>query len=110
MTAIQIVFCTIDSKDAARPIARQLVETQLAACVSIIDNLTSIYKWEGQLEEDREVLMVMKTSSDRLAALMEKLQKIHPYDVPEILAWPVERGQQAYVDWVLAQVGDQGET
>ena len=105
MKSVQIVFCTIDDSDAARRIARQLVEGRFAACVNIIDNVTSIYKWEGDLEEDQELLMVMKTSAGRLPSLIEKIQEIHPYDVPEILAWPVEKGHPGYLDWVLAQTG-----
>ena len=103
MELVQIVFCTIDSGDAARRIALQLVEERLAACVNIIDNVTSVYKWEGDLEEDKELLMVMKTSADRLSALMDRIREIHPYDVPEILAWPAENGNPGYVDWVLTQ-------
>ncbi len=103
MTSVQIVFCTIDNGDTARRIARQLVEERLAACVNIIDNVTSIYKWEGDLEEDKELLMVMKTSADRLSSLIQKLREVHPYDVPEILAWPAEKGNPGYLDWVLTQ-------
>lgn len=105
MTPVRIVFCTIDSADAARKLARRLVEDRLAACVNIIENVTSVYKWEGRIEEDAELLLVIKTRSGRLRELMERIGELHPYDVPEILCWPVQEGSRPYLDWVVAETG-----
>ncbi len=105
MTPVRIVFCTIDSADAARKLARSLVQDRLAACVNIIENVTSVYKWEGRIEEDAELLLVIKTQDSRLQELMDRISEIHPYDVPEILSWPVQKGSRAYLDWVVAETG-----
>ena len=103
MTPVRIVFCTVDSADAARKLARRLVQERLAACVNIIENVTSVYKWEDRLEEDAELLLVIKTRDSRLQELMDRISDIHPYDVPEILSWTVEKGSKAYLDWVVAE-------
>ena len=105
MTPVRIVFCTIDSTDAARKLARRLVEERLAACVNIIGNVTSVYKWEGRIEEDAELLLVIKTRDGRLRELMDRIGELHPYDVPEILCWPVQEGSRPYLDWVVAETG-----
>ena len=105
MTAVRIVFCTIDSAEAARKLARRLVQDRLAACVNIIENVTSVYKWEGRIEEDAEFLLVIKSQDSRLRDLMDRIAELHPYDVPEILGWPVEKGSKAYLDWVVAETG-----
>ncbi len=103
MTAVRIVFCTIDSAEAARKLARRLVQDRLAACVNIIENVTSVYKWEGRIEEDAEFLLVIKSQDSRLRDLMDRIAELHPYDVPEILSWPVQKGSRAYLDWVVAE-------
>ena len=105
MTPVRIVFCTIDSAESARTLAGRLVRDRLAACVNIIGNVTSVYKWEGRIEEDAELLMVIKTREGRLQELMDRISELHPYDVPEILSWPVQKGNQAYLDWVVAETG-----
>jgi periplasmic divalent cation tolerance protein len=105
MTPVRIVFCTIDSADAARKLARRLVQDRLAACVNIIENVTSVYKWEDRIEEDAELLLVIKTQDSRLQELMDRISEIHPYDVPEILSWPVQKGSKAYLEWVVAETG-----
>ena len=78
MTPVRIVLCTIDSADAARKLARRLVQDRLAACVNIIENVTSVYKWEGRIEEDAELLLVIKTQDSRLQELMDRISEIHP--------------------------------
>ena len=103
MTPVRIVFCTVDSADAARKLARRLVQDRLAACVNIIENVTSVYKWEDRIEEDAELMLVIKTRDSRLQELMDRISELHPYDVPEILSWPVEKGSKAYLDWVVSE-------
>jgi periplasmic divalent cation tolerance protein len=96
---MRILFCTCPV-DAAGDLARQLVERRLVACVNRISGVVSTYRWEGEVQEDPEDLLVLKTSAERLPALMEALPDLHPYDVPEILAWTISEGHQQYVDWV----------
>ena len=101
MTAIRIAFSTIDDAANAREIARQLVQEGLAACINIIPKVTSVYKWKGQVETEEECLMVIKSTEDRLGQLIDRLHEIHPYDVPEAVAFPVEKGHPPYLDWVV---------
>lgn len=102
MTEARILFSTVDSEEAALQIARRLVDERLAACVSIIPNVTSVYKWKGAREEAREYLLVVKTSSERLDALILRLREIHPYEVPEAIAFSVEKGDPPYLDWLAS--------
>lgn len=103
MSAVQIVLSTIDDSEAAGELATQLVEEGLAACVSIIPNISSIYKWEGVLEKSQECLMVMKTTAHLVADLIQRTQQLHPYDVPEILSVDVQQGHPPYLQWVVEQ-------
>jgi periplasmic divalent cation tolerance protein len=101
---VLIVLSTAPAKDGAH-IARTLVEDKLVACVNILPNVTSIYRWKDDIQEDEEVLCVMKTTDDKYAALAERIAEIHPYDIPEIIAFPIERGSNSYLDWVKGQLG-----
>lgn len=84
----------------ARRIARQLVEQQLAACVNIVPGATSIYKWKGAIEEAAELLLIIKTSRPLFETLRTELTKIHPYEVPEIVAVPIVDGAEPYLNWI----------
>ena len=103
MTALRIVFSTIDTEERAKTLARQLVQENLAACVTIVSSVTSIYKWRKALEESTEWLLVIKTSEACLSGLMSRVKELHPYEVPEIIAFPIEAAHAAYLDWVLAE-------
>ncbi len=98
-TAI-IVFITAPNKDDAAMIARALVETKLAACVNILENIRSIYTWQGKVEDDSEVLMTVKTRKELFGALSDKVMELHPYDVPEIIALPIVEGSKDYIQWI----------
>ena len=102
MAKVFVVFSTIDNKESAERIAHDIVNQQLAACVNIISNITSIYKWKGNVEHAAEHLMVIKTSENRLPNLMEQIKELHPYEVPEIIAFPIEHGYPPYLDWVTS--------
>ncbi len=95
-----IVLVTVPSKKEVERIGRNLVEAKLAACVNIIPHICSIFFWQGKIETEDEFLMLIKTMPDRLDALIEKVKKIHSYDVPEILALPVVAGDSDYIKWV----------
>ena len=100
------VFVTLvtapDAETGAR-LGRTLVEERLAACVNLVPGVRSIYRWEGRVEEDGEVLLVLKTRAERAAALAARVVELHPYDVPEVLHFQPAGGSEAYLDWVRAE-------
>jgi periplasmic divalent cation tolerance protein len=95
------VLCTCPDAATAQRLAGGLVERKLAACVNVLPAIRSIYRWQGQIQDDAEALMIVKTSRSAYAALEAWLVEHHPYDVPEVLAVPVLRGSAAYLEWVL---------
>lgn len=104
-----VVLTTLASVDDARGLVRRLVEDRLVACGTILDRGTSIYRWEGDVTEAREAVVLMKTRRDRWDALTATVDELHPYDVPELLALPVEAGLAPYLDWVTAETaGEKG--
>ncbi len=100
-----IVLSTAGSPEEAARISHELVERRLAACVSRVPGLLSVYRWQGAVEEADEILLLIKTSTDRLPGLEAALRELHSYDVPEFLVLPVASGSQAYLDWLFASVG-----
>jgi periplasmic divalent cation tolerance protein len=104
---LRIVLSTC-SPEASSKLARQLVEMQLAACVNVIPGIRSIYRWEGEIQDEAESLLVIKTSEETLAKLMQQLPTLHPYEVPEVLALEVGQGFAPYVDWVREQTRPAG--
>jgi periplasmic divalent cation tolerance protein len=103
MTAVRVVFVTVPDNEVAKKIARTLVEERLAACVNILPPITSVYRWEGKIEEGPEILLMIKTVNERLATLFSRIKELHPYKVPEAIALPVDAGLPAYVQWVVAE-------
>jgi periplasmic divalent cation tolerance protein len=101
----RIVLTTTDSAESANRIAHELVERRLAACVNIIPNLTSIYRWKGAVESASETLLLIKTSSASLPALEAALRELHSYDVPEFVVLAVESGSRLYLEWLHASLG-----
>lgn len=98
-----VVYITTDSEQAADQLAAALVQEKLAACVNRIGPIQSTYIWQGQLQQDAEYLLMVKTHPDRLAALQQRVQELHTYDLPEIIAVPVVAGLPAYLDWINTQ-------
>ena len=86
--------------DAAGELARTLVAEHLAACVNLLPPMTSIYRWEGEVQHGEERQLLMKTARARVPALLERLRQLHPYDVPEFLVLPVTDGSDAYLEWI----------
>jgi periplasmic divalent cation tolerance protein len=101
----RIVLTTTDSAESATRIAHELVERRLAACVNLIPNLTSIYRWKGAVESASETLLLIKTSSASLPALEAALRELHSYDVPEFVVLAVESGGRLYLEWLHASLG-----
>jgi periplasmic divalent cation tolerance protein len=101
MTAdYRLIFCTCPDEAMAGRIAEALVHERLAACANLLPGITSIYCWEGQIQRDPEVLLLIKTTRERVAALTERLRALHPYAIPEIIAVPVTEGLPHYLSWV----------
>ncbi|MBN1286538.1 MAG: divalent-cation tolerance protein CutA [Anaerolineae bacterium] len=96
-----VALITAPTKGIGAQIARALVEQRLAACVSIVEPVTSIYTWAGQVHEDAEVLLIAKTQAAHFAEkFVPAVQALHPYDVPEIIALPITAGAPSYLDWI----------
>jgi periplasmic divalent cation tolerance protein len=104
MTDKIVVFSTCASAGDAEKIARHLVDLRLAACVNIVPGARSIYRWEGKVEDAAEHLLVIKSSRAAFPALAAAIEKVHPYDVPEVLAVPVVDGAENYLNWLDAEV------
>jgi len=103
MTDIRLLLSTIDSAEQAGEIAETLVIERLAACVNILPAITSVYRWKNQIHRDPELLLIIKTGADSVDRLINRLRELHPYEVPEIIALPIEAGLPAYLDWVREQ-------
>lgn len=100
MSDVRVVLITAPSGDVAERLARDLVEQRLAACVNIVSGVRSIYRWKGAIEDDREDLLFIKTTENRVVELIARVRTIHPYTVPEIIALPVVAGSESYLRWV----------
>ncbi|HEY6966013.1 MAG TPA: divalent-cation tolerance protein CutA [Burkholderiales bacterium] len=98
-----LVFTNLPDRAAAERLAGELVSRRLAACVNILAPCRSVYRWKNDLQHDEEHPMLIKTTAERYAALEEAIRAAHPYELPEIVAVPVERGLPAYLDWVAAE-------
>jgi periplasmic divalent cation tolerance protein len=98
-----LVLTNLPDRAAAERLADMLVADNLAACVNILAPCRSVYRWKGAVQHDEEHPMLIKTSAVRYAALEQALRAGHPYELPEIIAVPIERGLPAYLDWVAAE-------
>jgi periplasmic divalent cation tolerance protein len=99
-TDVLVILCTCPDAAAAGAIAETLVREGLAACVNTVPGIASVYLWQGQIQRDAEVLLLIKSTQGRLAQLTERLREIHPYELPEIVALPVGGGLPDYLQWV----------
>jgi periplasmic divalent cation tolerance protein len=99
-----VVLTTVGADADARSFARTLVELRLAACVNIVERVQSVYRWEGNVTEDAEQLLVIKTAEDRVAALREELMRRHPYAVPEFVVLRIDETSDSYGAWLLESV------
>ena len=110
MTNKIVVLVTCSSLKEGRRIARALVEARLAACVNVLQSpVESIYRWKGRVDTAKEFLLIVKTSRARLAALEAAVKRLHSYDVPEIIALPIEKGSRDYLAWVAESVRPAGK-
>ena len=100
-----IILCTCPDRITAERIAETVVSERLAACVNIVPGLTSIYRWEGQVQRDAELLLLIKTRQAIYPLLESRIRALHPYQVPEIIALPIQAGSAAYLNWIAANTG-----
>ena len=107
MTNAVRVETTIDSREAANALAKQLVERRLVACAQVVGPISSTYWWEGKVTTDEEYLIVCKTAKARVDDLRSAINELHSYDVPEILAVDVDSGNPAYLDWIESETRSQ---
>ena len=102
--AAWVFLTTVPGSKTARKIARSLVELRLAACVNLLENATSFYRWQGKQVKSREALLVIKAPRENFDRIERYLRMAHPYELPELIAWPVSRGSSKYLAWVEASV------
>jgi periplasmic divalent cation tolerance protein len=98
-----LVLTNLPDDASARALAAHLIEARLAACVNILSPCHSVYHWEGKTEAASEVPLLIKTTTARYAELQAAIQKQHPYELPEIIAVPIQHGLPAYLDWVVSE-------
>ncbi len=104
MTDKRIVLSTAGSEEEARKIANALVERQLAACVNIVPQIESVYRWQGKMESAREWLLLIKTTAEKFAAVRDAIRELHSYDLPECISINIEDGSAAYLEWIAANI------
>ncbi len=102
---LRLVYITTSNKEEARNIGRKLVEERLAACVNIIDGMESIYQWEGEIQEDKECVLIVKTPYHNVDKLTDRVKELHRYDCPCIISVPIleQEGNEGYQQWLLEE-------
>lgn len=95
-----VIFITASSKEEAQKIGGNLVELKLAACANILSPIQSIFRWQGKVCDEPEVLMILKSVKSNLDIIIEKVKQLHSYDVPEIIALPIIAGSDEYLNWI----------
>jgi periplasmic divalent cation tolerance protein len=100
MTDNKLVFTSTGSQDEARSIARALVERRLAACVNIVPQIESIYRWRENVDETQEWLLIIKTTGSAFERVRDAVKELHSYELPECICLPIEDGSPAYLSWI----------
>ena len=95
-----VAFVTAPDEEEATRLAEALVSERLAACVNLVRGIESIYRWEGEVTRDREVLLIIKTTRDRYGELERRVRELHSYSTPEVIAFKIEQGSREYLDWM----------
>ncbi len=102
MTAA-LIYVTTSSDEEARRIGAAVVAERLAACANLLPAITSLFWWEGRVQEDREVAIILKTRADLVARLTDRVRELHSYECPCVVALPIAGGNQAFLDWIVAE-------
>jgi periplasmic divalent cation tolerance protein len=103
---VNFIYMTAGSKSEAQKIGKALVESRLAACVNILDNMQSIYRWEEKIQEDSEVVLIAKTTESLVSQLIDKVKSLHSYDCPCIVSLPILDGYPPFLDWIKMNTGE----
>ena len=103
MMKATFIYITAGNMDEAKKISRELISRKLAACVNIIDNMVSMFWWEDEIHEDKEVILIAKTKEALVTELIETVKSVHSYDCPCIVSLPVSDGNRAFLDWIAQQ-------
>src|SRR3954447_15326631 len=107
MTNKQLVLSTAGSEDEARKIARHLVENHLAACVNIVPQMESLYRWQGKIQSSREWLLLIKSNAKKFPEIKQAIAELHSYDLPECIALAIEDGSREYLEWLEVSLSQQ---
>ena len=100
---VAVVYTTIGSIQDARKIAHSLVEEQLVACVNIIPSVESVYSWKGKIQNDEEIVLIAKTTDDNVKKTIQRIKKLHPYELPDIIVLPIIGGLKEYLNYISNQ-------
>lgn len=103
--SVKLILSTIGTEPDAMRIAEALVAERLVACVNVVAGVRSVYRWQGEIQKDSELLMIMKSTHERIPSLLTRLKALHPYEVPEMVVIDVAGGHLPYLDWVRAETG-----
>jgi len=95
-----VVYSTAPTEEAAQIIAQTLVSEKLVACANLLPGVTSVYQWEGAVQTDAEVVMIMKTRTELVDAVIERIKELHEYDIPCLTSWPITAGSPDYLNWI----------
>lgn len=101
--SVCFVYITAEHVSEARTISRALVEERLAACANILEGRLSVYRWQGEIQEDTEAVILVKTREDLVPALTERVKALHSYETPCVVAMPISGGNNAFVEWIHAE-------
>ena len=101
---VSVIYTTINNKQDALRIAHVLVEEQLVACVNIIPDIQSIYRWKGKIEEENEIVLIAKTSDEKIEKTIQRIEQMHTYDLPDIIVLPIIGGLNDYLDYLNTEI------
>ena len=108
MAQIRVVLVTVPDQKTGSDLARALVGEKLAACVNILPGVRSVYSWQGKIEDEAELLLIIKTRAGLVEKLSRRVAELHPYDEPEVISLPVDGGSPGYLDWVARETKEAG--
>ncbi|MAM68058.1 MAG: divalent-cation tolerance protein CutA [Rhodospirillaceae bacterium] len=103
-SSVRLIYITTDGADEARKIGRALVEARLAACANIIDPMTSVYWWDGEVQEGNETVLIAKTTADKVDALNDKVLDLHSYECPCVVSIPIVGGSSTFLRWIENEI------
>ena len=103
--SFSVVYITTGDGAEARRIGRALVNARLAACANIFEGVTSVFHWEGEVQEDSEAVLIVKTRSELVDSVIERVRELHSYECPDIVAAPIAQGNPDYLDWIGHETG-----